>query len=85
MRVLGKNQNVCRMQVVSQAGTKMNAIYFGDVEKMLSYYREKYGEQELQQACRGGKGNIKASFVYYPEINEYNGQESLQIIVKNYC
>lgn len=85
MRVLGKNQNVCRMQVVSQAGTKMNAIYFGDVEKMLSYYREKYGEQELQQACRGGKGNMKASFVYYPEINEYNGQESLQIIVKNYC
>lgn len=85
MRVFGKNQNVCRMQVVSQAGTKMNAIYFGDVEKMFSYYREKYGEQELQQACRGGNGNIKASFVYYPEINEYNGQESLQIIVKNYC
>lgn len=85
MRVLGKNQNVCRMQVVSQAGTRMNAIYFGDVEKMLSYYREKYGEQELQQACREGNGNMKASFVYYPEINEYNGQESLQIIVKNYC
>lgn len=85
MRVLGKNQNVCRMQVVSQAGTRMNAIYFGDVEKMLSYYREKYGEQELQQACREGNGNMKASFVYYPEINEYNGHESLQIIVKNYC
>ena len=63
----------------------MNAIYFGDVEKMLSYYREKYGEQELQQACREGNGNMKASFVYYPEINEYNGHESLQIIVKNYC
>lgn len=85
MRVLGKNQNVCRMQVVSQAGTRMNAIYFGDVEKMLSYYREKYGEQELQQACREGNGNMKTSFVYYPEINEYNGHESLQIIVKNYC
>lgn len=85
MRVLGKNRNVCRMQVESQAGTKMNAIYFGDVEKMFSYYREKYGEQELQQTCRGGNGNMKASFVYYPEINEYNGHESLQIIVKNYC
>lgn len=85
MRVFGKNRNVCRMQVESQAGTKMNAIYFGDVEKMFSYYREKYGEQELQQTCRGGNGNMKASFVYYPEINEYNGHESLQIIVKNYC
>lgn len=74
MRVLGKNQNVCKMRVESQAGTKIDAVYFGDAEKMISFYREKYGEQEM-----------KASFVYYPEVNEYNGRESLQIIVKNYC
>lgn len=85
MRVFGKNQNVCRMQVESQTGTKINAIYFGDIEKMFSYYRGKYGEQELERACHGGNGNMKASLVYYPEINEYNGRESLQIIVKNYC
>ena len=85
MRILGKNKNVCKMQVESQAGTKMDAVYFGDIEEMFSYYREKYGEQELQKVSHGGNGNIKASFVYYPEINEYNGRESLQIIVKNYC
>lgn len=74
MRILGKSQNVCKMQIESQAGSRMNAVYFGDAQGMVSYYRQKYGEKEMT-----------ASFVYYPEINEYNGQESLQIIVKNYC
>lgn len=74
MRILGKSQNVCKMQIESQAGSRMTAVYFGDAQGMVSYYRQKYGEKEMT-----------ASFVYYPEINEYNGQESLQIIVKNYC
>ena len=85
MRILGKNQNVCRMQVESQGGTRMSAIYFGDIAGMVSYYEEKYGRQAVEQAFRGGEGSLNASFVYYPEINEYNGRESLQIIVKNYC
>lgn len=85
IRILGKNQNVCRMQVENQAGAKMDAIYFGEIEKMLSYYRKKCGDQAVDQAFQGRNADIQASFVYYPEINSYNGRESLQIIVKNYC
>lgn len=85
MRILGKNQNVCRMQVESRGGARMDAVYFGDVEALVSFYREKYGEQEMEKALQGRNAGLMASFVYYPEINEYNGQESLQIIVKNYC
>lgn len=85
MRIIGKNQNVCKMQVESQAGTRMEAVYFGNIQEMLAFYKEKYGEQALEQTLRGNGGMMLASFVYYPEVNEYNGRESLQIIVKNYC
>lgn len=85
MRIVGKNQNVCKMQVESQTGTKMEAVYFGNVQEMLAFYKEKYGEQEVEQTLHGNNGTMRASFVYYPEVNEYNGRESLQIIVKNYC
>lgn len=85
MRIVGKNQNVCKMQVESQTGTKMEAVYFGNVQEMLAFYKEKYGEQEVEQTLHGNNGIMRASFVYYPEVNEYNGRESLQIIVKNYC
>ena len=85
MRIIGKNQNVCKMQVESQAGTRMEAVYFGNIQEMLAFYKEKYGEQALEQTLHGNGGMMLASFVYYPEVNEYNGRESLQIIVKNYC
>lgn len=85
MRILGKNRNVLKMQAEGSAGSRMDAVYFGDVEGMINYFREKYGDEEVESTLRGNGGAIKASFVYYPEINVFNGNESLQIIVKNYC
>ncbi|MEG0962955.1 MAG: single-stranded-DNA-specific exonuclease RecJ [Lachnospiraceae bacterium] len=84
-RVIGKHQNVCRMQVESQGGTKMTAIYFGQPESLLEFLKEKYGEKLLRDAECGRGHDIFLSLIYYPEINEYNGRISLQIIVKNYC
>lgn len=84
MQILGKNKNVCRMQVTGSDGTAMNAVYFGDTQALLSYFAEKYGTQAVDKVQQGS-GVIKASFVYYPEINVFNGKESLQIIVRNYC
>lgn len=85
LRILGKNQNVCRMQVQSQGGRQMDAIYFGHGEGFLAYLAGKYGEQALRRTMAGQDGGIYVSFIYYPEINSYQGKESLQIVVKNYC
>ncbi len=85
LRICGKNRNVCRMQVQSQGGRQMDAIYFRDVDKFLAYLTEKYGEQAVGLAMAGQDGGIYVSFIYYPEINSYQERESLQIVVKNYC
>ena len=73
------------MQVQSQGGTQMTAIYFGQVEEFLDYLGKKYSTQALEMTMTGQDGGMYVSFIYYPEINTYNGRESLQIIVKNYC
>lgn len=85
LQILGKNHNVCRMQVQSQGGTVMSAVYFGETEAFLDFLRGKFGNYALKQAMSGQNSEIRVSFIYYPEINVYNGRESLQIIVKNYC
>ena len=85
LRILGKNQNVCRMQVKSTGGTIMTAIYFGQTEQFLEFLRQKYGGNAIEQALAGRDSGMLVSLVYYPEINVYNGRESIQIIVKNYC
>lgn len=85
MRIFGKNRNVCKMQVRSQAGTKMDAVYFGNAENLVQYFQEKYGKAKVDSMFYGKGEGITASFVYYPEINTFNGKENLQIIVRNYC
>ena len=69
-RVLGKNQNVLKMQVQDSYGTRMEALYFGDIPKILAYFEERKG--------------AKVAFTYYPGISEYQGNKNLQIIVQNY-
>ena len=72
------------MQVESRGGRRMDAIYFGHVEGFLAYLEEKYGERPVRQAMEGRGGGMSLSFIYYPEINVFQGAESLQIVVKNY-
>ena len=69
-RILGKNQNVLKMQVKDKNGKMMDALYFGDVHAFLAYFEE--------------KSDKKAAFTYYPSVNEYQGRKTLQIIVQNY-
>jgi len=84
MKILGKNRNVCRMQIRSAGGSDFTAVYFGQVEELLSFLREKYGSGALEQALAGRDSGMLVSFVYYPELNVYNGRESIQIVVKKY-
>lgn len=87
LRILGKKQNVLRMRVKSGYGTCMDAIYFGDIEKFKKYMVEKYTEKVVQSLFQGEpqkEGRACMDFVYYPQINEFNGTKSLQIVIKNY-
>lgn len=82
--VVGKNQNVLKLTLKTERGKSISAVYFGDVEEFREYYGRKYGENEVQQAFLGRINGIRMSVVYYPEINRYQGNESIQIVIKNY-
>ena len=67
-RVIGRNRNVIRMTLEEENGFAMEALYFGDGDAF---------EEE-----RDGRHRI--DIVYYPEINEYNGNRSLQAVIRRY-
>lgn len=85
-RILGKNRNVCKMQVRSSLGRVMEAMYFGDTEQLMAYLTEKYTKDAVRALFDGRpqRTPIVMSMVYYPEINHFNGRDTLQIVVKNY-
>ena len=71
---------------LDEQGNPYQAVYFGDGEEMDRYLMQKYGEERLIQGFRGGlmQGQMEISIVYSPQINSYNGRESIQILIQYY-
>lgn len=82
--VLGKNKNVLKFTVCNQQGAAMEALYFGDVERMQSYLTEKYGTQEMEKLLLGRANGMLLSVTYYPTVNEFRDRRTLQIVIQNY-
>lgn len=83
-RILGKNRNVIKLQVLGAAGTVMEAMYFGDVERFQEYLREKFGHTETEKLFQGRENAVTLSLAYYPGINEFRGNRTLQIVIQSY-
>ena len=82
---IGRNRNVVKMKVTEDGVRVMDALYFGDAEEFEEFLRTEFGEAALADAKRGFGGGIDIAAVYYPQINEYNGFRSLQIVLSSYC
>lgn len=83
-RILGKNKNVLKLQVKDLHGTRMDAMYFGDVNTFVEYVREKFGDIACECLLRGHGHGIVMAFTYYPDINEYQGVRTPRIVIQNY-
>ncbi|WP_211133875.1 single-stranded-DNA-specific exonuclease RecJ [Coprococcus comes] len=83
-RILGKNKNVLKLQVKDLHGTRMDAMYYGDVNTFVEYVREKFGDIACECLLRGHGHGIVMAFTYYPDINEYQGVRTPQIVIQNY-
>ena len=84
MWTVGKNQNVLRLSLVSEHGSPVSGIYFGDIPAFEDYITEQFGAAELEKAKHGRENSIRLSFVYYPKINRYRDSESLQFEIQYY-
>lgn len=83
-RILGKNANVLKLQVMNRAGCAMEALYFGHPDTVKEYLTEKFGETEVQKPFWGKVNRTELDVTYYPSINEYQGRRTMQIVIKNF-
>lgn len=68
LKVVGKNANVVKMTLVNGNGCAMDATYFGEVDEFC---------QNVSEGCR-------YTFTYYPRINDFRDEKTLQIVVTGY-
>ena len=83
--IIGKNKNVMKFQVIGQDHASMEALYFGDIEDLIRFIKEEYGEEQFDRMMEGRRNEVDLAFTYYPSVNEFRGTRSLQIVIQNYC
>ncbi|OOM79351.1 single-stranded-DNA-specific exonuclease RecJ [Clostridium sp. BL-8] len=82
--ILGKNNNVLKLKVKTRQNKFIDAIYFGDISEFEALITDKFGVEELQKLYDGAYNDVRLDLVFYPSINEYNGNVTIQIVVQNY-
>lgn len=83
-RLLGQNQNVGKYIVADETGKEYEMIYFGDIKAFHHYLDDKFGADSIDRLYSGHGRGIVLSVAYYPDINEYRGNLSLQMVMKYY-
>ena len=82
-RILGKNNNVLKLKL-SKENIAIDCIYFGEIDDFIDTVTQNYGKDQYDRMINGKISRIKLDMVYYPDINEYNGYKSLQIVMQKY-
>ena len=86
MGIFGKEKNVVRLKLKSQHGTNIDGVYFGDPQKLEVAIAEKYDRMTAQSVLAGARDTgVKLHFSYYPDLNVYQGMESIQLKVTGFC
>lgn len=86
VRILGKDRRVIRLDLESRYGKRIQGVYFGDPKDLQSSISEKYGMVKAEEIMSGGHPEgIRMNFTYYPDINCYQGCESLQLRISGFC
>jgi single-stranded-DNA-specific exonuclease len=82
--ILGANQNVLKLKLLTKNGRFIDAVYFGDIEKFNSMILDCFGELETQKMFAGMQNEIHVDLVYSVDINEYMGNRTLQLIISSF-
>ncbi len=83
-KIMGKDRNVVKLTLEDKEGIISEGIYFRAQEfeeNIISWF----GQEEYDKMLHGWLNNVILNIIYYPTINEFNGNRTLQMQVKRYA
>ena len=80
---VGAEAKLCMLYVEDEGiNYELKAFYKTDMIKQ--YIEEKYGKKVLSDLLRKSSDGVRISVIYKPDVNEYNGKTSLQLVLEDY-
>ena len=83
-KILGARRNVLKLRIADETGYEIDGIYFGNIEDFNEYLTSQFGKNEVEYMYQGRKNAIRMSFTYYPDVNEFRGMKTLQMVIQNF-
>lgn len=82
-KIMGKDRNVIKVIMETPDGGRGEGIYF-DVPEFSENMINWFGQEEYDKLLHGWLNNVILNIVYYPTINEFNGNRTIQYQIKRY-
>ena len=82
-KILGKNRNVLKLKL-TDGRLYIEGIYFGDIDSFENSIKDELGEIEYDKVCNGLSNNLYLDIICMPEVNEFNGNKKVQLVISNY-
>ncbi|MDV4149749.1 single-stranded-DNA-specific exonuclease RecJ [Clostridium sp. AL.422] len=86
MWLLGKEKNFLKLRFsfdINGSKIFIDGISFDKFESFKEEVINKFGEDKFIEACNTSYLNLRADLIYYPSINEFNGNRNIQLNIKN--
>lgn len=83
-RIVGTNKNVLLIDLIDSFKKTYKGIMFNYSSEFDRYIERKYGISELENFFGKGSSQIKLDIAYQANLNTYNGNTNLQIVIKDY-
>lgn len=83
-KILGKDRSVVKMMLESKDGVVLEGIYF-NAKEFIDNIAEWFGQEECDKLLHGWLNNVVLNVAYYPAVNEFNGNRSIQLQIKRYA
>lgn len=82
--LLGSGRNVLKLRLLAAPGQQLDCIYFGSAVDFDEYIKGKYGAGECEKLYKGTAAGIELDIIFNIDINEYNGNRSVQLVMQHY-
>ena len=80
VKVVGKRQNVLRLNLLTPTGKHVNAVYFGaEPFALFETFPEPVVRRIKEAEASGRRLMLPVSILYQPTLNEYMGNVSVEL------
>ncbi len=82
IRRIGQDGKFFKMELITASGV-VTGLYFKDADEVEKRIIDKYGIDEYNKALGSQKNNIGLTIMFYPQINEYKGRRTIQLVLSD--